>query len=253
MENDQSSITWFPRQEFSASNGIRDIPSLYQELKEPVETVNPLRLNAEDSSIESTEGSSIESAEISHAGNVPPIATRLNGVMENRTEKTQARASLSIEEDFYTLFEGCVPTDERLRELRKRWIDRSQLQRRLLYCQPFHIVFEEEETSRTALWLRRSKREPTTKLVQKSHHELSEFLQQGDSRGFVEQLLDAWPASFGQLTSAEGQPPHFRWQLGVPEADEALIICRKCLAGCSQDTFMMEVSLRPSDNVLCMV
>lgn len=198
----------------------------------------------------SAEDASVENAEISHAGNDPSIPARLNGVTKKRTEKTQARASLLIEEDFYTLFEGCVPTDERLRELRKRWIDRSQLQRRLLYCQPFYIVFEEEETSRTALWPRRSKREPTTKLVQKSHHELSEFLQQGDSKGFVEQLLDAWPASFGQLTSVEGQPPHFRWQLGVPDADEALIICRKSLAGCNQNTFMMEVSLRPSDNVL---
>ncbi|KAI0459705.1 hypothetical protein F5B21DRAFT_253440 [Xylaria acuta] len=168
--------------------------------------------------------------------------------MKKHNKKTQARTSLLIEEDFYTLFEDCVPTDERLRDLRQRWIDRSYLQRRLLYCRPFYIVFEEQETSRTALWLRRSKGESTTKLVRKSHHELGEFLQEGNSESFAEQVLDAWPASFGQLISVQGQPRRFRWQLNVPRADDALIICRKSLT--EGDHRMMEVSLRPSDNVL---
>ncbi|KAI0490100.1 hypothetical protein F4859DRAFT_179492 [Xylaria cf. heliscus] len=238
MENEQSSITWFPRQEFSGLKETRDTPDLYQ-LKEPVEDVDSLGLGAE----------AVEEAEISHIGKDSSLARTLNGSLRKRNEKTQTRESLLIEEDFYTLFEDCVPTDERLRNLRQRWIDRSHLQRRLLYCRPFHIVFEEQQTSRTALWARRSKGEPVTRLVRKSQHELGEFLQEENSESFAEQLLEAWPASFGQLISVEGQPQHFLWQLGAPQADDALIVCRKPLAD-NQDLLMVEVLLGPSDNVL---
>ncbi|KAI3332288.1 hypothetical protein HD806DRAFT_480005 [Xylariaceae sp. AK1471] len=153
--------------------------------------------------------------------------------------------------DFYTLFEECVPTDERLKGLRQRWIDSSYLQQRLFYCRPFCIVFEEPETSLIALWSRDSKKKAPTKLVRRSHHELGEVLQEGKLENVANQLSAAWPDTFGLLISHEGQPQRFQWHLGVPQLDDGtVILCRKSVANASQHLLMVEVSLYPSDNMM---
>jgi hypothetical protein len=168
-----------------------------------------------------------------------------------RGDGTIDRKSIRIEDDQYALFEEYVPTDERLKGLRQRWIDIGYLQRRLLYCRPFYIVFEEPETSFIGLWPRNPKRKALTKLVRRSHHQLGELLQEGKLEDFLKQLSKAWPDTFGSRINPEGQPQRFQWHLGVPQLDDGtVILCRKSNADATQHLLMVEVSIHPSDNVI---
>ncbi|KAI3319509.1 hypothetical protein HD806DRAFT_525493 [Xylariaceae sp. AK1471] len=162
---------------------------------------------------------------------------------KERADTTRLRNSKLLEGDFYGLFVECMPTDERLEVLRDRWLDNNSLRYRLLYCRPFHIVFEEPESS-------------STKLSLKTHHELGELLHNGELESFTNQLSSAWPTSFGSLINDEGQARYFQWHLGAPQLDDGtVILCRKSVTGGSQQLLQalsdhMGVSLHPSDNTL---
>ncbi|KAJ8129953.1 hypothetical protein O1611_g3678 [Lasiodiplodia mahajangana] len=244
MENTHSSVTWFSSRESLTDNGTRGISDRYQRpISKLVKATDFVGPNAGVAGIRDVETS--RRRKDSHA------VVKSSGSTKKRGRKSQVRTSILIEEDFYTLFEDCIPTDERLKDLRQRWIDRSSLQRRLLYCQPFHIVFEEPEYSITSLWPRRPESKNLTTLVRRSHHELGELLQEERSEGFVNQLSKAWPDSFGSLISAEGGPRRFQWHKDIPRLDHGTtVVCRKSLAGNRQDLLTIDVSLRPSDNVI---
>ncbi|KAJ2990807.1 hypothetical protein NUW58_g2771 [Xylaria curta] len=231
-----------PSQELKSCNGIQNMSNGHQEVEsKPIEAVDSLGPGARIASVD-------ESRE-SHIRKDPYPDLTVTESVKKCGETRRARTSLLIEKDFYTLFEDCVPTDKRLKELLQRWIDRSYLQQRLLYCRPFHIVFEEPGASKPALWSRRLRSEPA-RLIRRSHDELRDLLHEGKPGGFPSQLLSAWPDNFGQLISDEGQPRHFQWRLSVPRVDDERIMCRHPSADEKQILFKSDVSLRPSDNVL---
>ncbi|KAF2973407.1 hypothetical protein GQX73_g4 [Xylaria multiplex] len=250
MDGSHSPVTWMTNQQPSIRDGIRDSSDLNREaIYESGNGPGFLGLGVG--------ATGAEDAERCHMIKDPHPALRLTRNKKKRSSKTPGRTSVLIEEDFYTLFEDCVPTDERLKGLLQRWVNSKQLQRRLLYCRPFHIVFQEPETSGASLWLRHSKERSLTKLVRKSHHELGELLQEGKSEGFTKQLSDAWPESFGSLINAEGQRRCFQWHPGVPRLDYGtygtIVACRKSQADGSQDLLAVDTPLCPSDNMLWQV
>ncbi|KAI0875215.1 hypothetical protein GGS24DRAFT_456329 [Hypoxylon argillaceum] len=256
MESRHSSVTLSSSQESLVGNGPRHISSRYpRPVSEPVEAGDFLGIARTSITLarsNSARISSVVDVGRSYARKDSSTVVKSAQTTQKRDNPSQTQASILIEEDFYTLFEDCVPTDERLKDLLQRWIDSSYLQRRLLYCRPFHIVLEEPETSVTALWRQwRPERNHTTKLVRRSHHELSELLQEERSESFATQLSNAWPESFGSLVGAEGEPRRFQWHKGVPRlGDGTIIVCRKSVAGSRQELLTVDVSLRPSDNVI---
>ncbi|KAI0109494.1 hypothetical protein GGR51DRAFT_558187 [Nemania sp. FL0031] len=258
MENAHSSITWLSSRESLIDNGTRGVSDRYQRpisISKPVDAADFVGFGAGITTI--------RDVETGHKRKSSPAVIKSARSTKKRGGRSQTRTSILIEEDFYTLFEDCVPTDDRLKDLRQKWINSNYLQRRLLYCRPFHIVFEEPETSLTSIWPRNPESKRFTKLVRKSHHELSELLQEEKSESFTnqppnawlessaKQLSRAWPDSFGSLISAEGEPRRFQWHKGIPRLDYGTaIVCRKSLAGSLQDLLTVDVSLRPSDNVI---
>ncbi|GAP90278.1 hypothetical protein SAMD00023353_4600280 [Rosellinia necatrix] len=246
MDSGRSSVVSFTSPgSWILNGGTRKIPNTYWE-----------------SLFESDEAGDFLGFDIAPPSSLGAVANRPEGrplpvpetaeASEGGTNRPPTRASLLVEEDFHTLFENCVPTDERLKDLLQRWVDGNSMQRRLLYCRPFHIVFEEPADSRTTLWPWAPRNKPPAKLVLRSHHELGELLlQRKKSESFARQLASSWPESFGKLVSAEGQPRHFQWHHGVPQlGDDTTIVCRKVAEGANPDLLTVDVSLRPSDNVL---
>ncbi|CAJ2503755.1 Uu.00g111490.m01.CDS01 [Anthostomella pinea] len=149
-------------------------------------------------------------------------------------------------------FLECAPTDDRLKELGKRWLIPEFLRRRLLYCGPFFIRFEEAE-SRNHLG------GGASRLVTKNHHELSDSLYDGSSEGFAEQMGRAWPESFGSLITQHEQAPRFLWKCDAPHVDDNTeYVCRK--SAMQGERQLLEVLFRgfkiyhgPSDDLLWQV
>ncbi|KAI8630555.1 hypothetical protein F5Y19DRAFT_49574 [Xylariaceae sp. FL1651] len=167
-----------------------------------------------------------------------------------------------LREDPHALFKECVPTKERLEALRMKWLNADLLGRRLLFCQPFTMAYEEPETSvrsivkQLTFWPREQEERQSTRLVMKSQHALAELLQEGKLGSFASQLSNSWPGTFGLLIDQGRQPPHFQWNLGEPHlGDGTVFLCLKCVADGSQQALealshMVEVCLNPSDNML---
>ncbi|KAI1359366.1 hypothetical protein F5Y08DRAFT_81053 [Xylaria arbuscula] len=109
-----------------------------------------------------------------------------------------------------TLFRECAPTNERLMKLRDAWIDPASLHLRLLYCQPFNLVFQQRG-----------------KLIMERHHDLAELLQQEKLEDFFAQVVRSWPESFGELKSTSDAPCFFRWHAGESRLDDGTgFLCR---------------------------
>ncbi|KAI0423409.1 hypothetical protein F5Y09DRAFT_327446 [Xylaria sp. FL1042] len=103
----------------------------------------------------------------------------------------------------HTIFKECAPTKERLAILRDGWTNEKYLLSRLLYCQPFNIVFLQEE-----------------QLVMKSHRELEEFLLDERSGSFITQVLLSWPETFGVLKNNADEPCSFQWNANASQLDD---------------------------------
>lgn len=140
------------------------------------------------------------------------------------------------------LFKECVPTNGRLMKLRDAWINTASLHLRLLYCQPFNLVFRQRG-----------------KLVMERHHDLADLLQRGELESFFEQVVQSWPQSFGELKSTSDEPCFFRWHAVESYLDDGTVfLCR--VAGRNEgqqwplealiSSGTSPVDLYPADNIL---
>lgn len=166
------------------------------------------------------------------------------------------------ERKLHDFFQECAPTDERLKELGKRWLNPELLRRRLLYCGPFTITFEQSSpVTRSGLrlfwfWSRGGQDIPSGKLVRKTHHELFELLQDEDWERFSGQLSRAWPKTFGSLITGKRRSPFFLWQRNAPPlGDGTRYICRQPVSSGPQPRLKAlfhgsRVDLHPHEDVL---
>ncbi|KAI0965457.1 hypothetical protein F4678DRAFT_452666 [Xylaria arbuscula] len=142
----------------------------------------------------------------SKAGGMIPIATDLLESHLGKPDTSYAYERPPRDDrvsDLHNIFKECVPTKERLANLRNGWTDRKFLHLRLLYCQPFNIVLLERE-----------------QLVMKSHQDLEELLLNEKLESFLNQVWLSWPESFGILKSREDVPYCFQWQPNESQLDD---------------------------------
>ncbi|KAF3021964.1 hypothetical protein E8E14_010100 [Neopestalotiopsis sp. 37M] len=138
--------------------------------------------------------------------------SRLESHSVHNYDPTSPSRSTSLRDFFLQ----CAPTDERLEELGKRWLDRVLLRRRLFHCRPFNIMVQDNLKG----------------YAEKSNHELSDHLSDDNHWDkFAEQMSSAWPTSFGKLVPQDdGEARQFLF--GAPYLDDDTIFaCRKvCLS-----------------------
>lgn len=182
-------------------------------------------------------------------------------IQEKQKELQRLLSKLRRQELRDQFFKECAPTDERLKQLSDRWLNPSLLERRLLYCGPFVLMLEVPDilprASSKLLTLPSARRNGhPTKFVAKSHHELHEYLQDGERETFINQMFEAWPKTFGSLIEQESMPPCFFWRRGSPHLDDGTsYICRKSVY--TDDPPLLEylfhnvnVSLHPTDDMV---
>ncbi|KAI0451591.1 hypothetical protein F5B21DRAFT_376679 [Xylaria acuta] len=136
--------------------------------------------------------------------------------------------------DSGTLFAECLPTKERLARLRDGWTNTTSLRSRLLNCPSFNVVLLERG-----------------RLVMKSHHDLAELLQQGKLEPFLDQVLQSWPESFGELECAVDVPHLFRWHVDESQSDDGTVFLCRVAARHREQRRPLEALVSPETPDVC--
>lgn len=159
-----------------------------------------------------------------------PLVARPEAVFTDTTPRrsyTAKEIKLRTERNI-KYFQDSILTEDRLRMLGSRWLNRALLKNVLSYCKPFIITLPRTHLSSSdgiKTQLLRSDKD----LVTIDHHHLFNYLHEHDHwDAFIYSFSNAWPRTLGCLVDTDGSDPHYLWPRDaiIPD-DEAAIICRK--------------------------